>query len=148
MNIIKAILSFIISFFIFNNAQVQTVKSFLYKGTIDGETAVTFYMKAAENPHSDSLLYTSMYRLDKSDEWIPLDTTQNKKNKSEFLLVENGFTGVMILNQEQNMLKGLWISPDCKKQLKTELRKVNMSIDEIEFYEDRIDTIQHEKKYC
>ncbi|CAA9195556.1 hypothetical protein ACHRVW_16460 [Flavobacterium collinsii] len=145
---IKTLLSFLLSFFIFNGSQAQTVKSILYKGTIDGKTAVTFYIKAENHPCNANLMYTSMYRYDKSGNWIQLNTTQNKKNKREFVFVEQGFTGVMILEKDDTTFNGLWISPDAKKQLKTELKKVPMTAKDIEFYEDKMEKVNYENNDC
>jgi hypothetical protein len=145
---LKTILSFLFSLFIFNGAQAQTVKSILYKGTIDGKTAVTFYIKAENHPCNGDLMYTSMYRYDKSGNWIQLDATQNKKNEHEFIFVEQGFTGVMILKKDDTTLNGLWISPDSKKQLKTELKKVPMTAKDIQFYEDKMEKVNYENNDC
>lgn len=145
---VKALLTFIFSLFIFNNSQAQTVKSYLYKGTIDGNTAVTVYIKAENNPCNADLLYTSMYRYDKSGKWIQLDATQNKKNENQFVLVEHGFTGVMILKKDSTTFNGLWISSDANKQLKMELKKVPMSIKDIEFYENKMEKVNYENNDC
>ncbi|WP_163410640.1 hypothetical protein [Flavobacterium ajazii] len=144
----KAFLSFIFSLFLFNNFQAQTAKSFLYKGTIDGKITVTFYIKEEENPCTADLMYTSMYRYDKSGSWIQLDITQNKKNKNQFVLVEHGFSGVMILKKEGTNFNGIWISPDSKKQLKVTLKEVRMTKKETESYEDKMEKVNYENNDC
>ena len=119
----KALLSILFFLLIITAANAQTSKSNLYKGTIDGKIAVTFFIKTEENPCTADLMYTSMYRYDKSGSWIQLDITQNTKNENQFALVEHGFTGLMILKKDQTAFSGLWISSDSKKQLKVELKE-------------------------
>ena len=108
----KKILSLLLCIFFFSLAGAQSAKTSLYKGTVDGKTPVTFYIKTEENPCNAELQYTAMYRYDKSGSWIQLNITQNTKSENKFVLVEHGFTGVMILKKESNTFSGLWISPD------------------------------------
>ncbi|CAD0002009.1 MULTISPECIES: hypothetical protein [Flavobacterium] len=126
----------------------QSAKSMLYKGTIHGKTAVTFYIKEEENPCIGGLMYTSMYRYDKSEKWIQLDITQNKKNKNQFVLVEHEFSGVMILKKEGTNFNGIWISPDSKKQLNVNLKEVRMTKKETESYEDKMEKVNYENNDC
>lgn len=128
--------------------KAQSAKSMLYKGNIDGRIAVTFYIKEEENPCTADIMYTSMYRYDKSGSWIQLDITQNKKNESQFALVEHGFSGVMILKKEGVNFNGIWISPDGKKQLKVTLKEVRMTKKETESYEDKMEKVNYENNDC
>ncbi|MDR7212490.1 hypothetical protein [Flavobacterium piscis] len=130
------------------NAKAQSTISTLYKGSIDGKIAVTFYIKTEENPCIGGLMYTSMYQYDKSETWIQLDITQNKKNENQFALVEHGFSGVMILKKEGINFNGLWISPDGKKQLKVDLKEVRMTKKEIENYENKMEKVNYENNDC
>jgi hypothetical protein len=130
------------------DAIAQSAKSNLYKGTIDGKIAVTIYIKEEENPCTADIMYTSMYRYDKSGNWIQLDITQNKKNENQFVLVEYGFSGVMILKKESLNFNGIWISPDSKKQLKVNLKEVRMTKKEIESYEDKMEKVNYENNDC
>lgn len=149
MNIKKPILSLLFCLFFFSSANAQTpVKNYLYKGTIDGKIAVTFYIKAEENPCTADLMFTSMYRYDKSGSWIQLDISQNYKNENEFVMVEHGFSGLMILKKEGSGYSGLWISPDSKKQLKVNLKEVRMTKKEIESYEAKLDKVNYENNDC
>ncbi len=145
----KKILSLLLSIFFFSLADAQSsAKTSLYKGTVDGKTPVTFYIKTEENPCTADLMYTAIYRYDKSGSWIQLDITQNKKSENKFVLVEHGFTGVMILKKESNTFSGLWISPDTKKQLKIDVKEVLMTKKEIENYEKKMEKINYENNDC
>lgn len=126
----------------------QSAKSMLYKGSIDEKIAVTLYVKEEENPCTADLMYTSMYRYEKSGNWIQLDITQNKKNENQFVLVEHGFSGVMILKKEGTNFNGIWISPDSKKQLKVNLKEVRMNKKETESYEDKMEKVNYENNDC
>lgn len=129
-------------------SNAQSAKSMLYKGTIDGKTAITFYAKEEENPCTADLMYTSMYRYDKSGSWIQLDITQNKKSENQFVLVEYGFSGVMILKKEGTNFNGIWISPDGKRQLKVNLKEVRMTKKETETYADKMEKVNYENNDC
>jgi hypothetical protein len=145
----KKILSLLLSIFFFSLADAQSsAKTSLYKGTVDEKTPVTFYIKTEENPCTADLMYTAIYRYDKSGSWIQLDITQNKKSENKFVLVEHGFTGVMILKKESNTFSGLWISPDTKKQLKIDVKEVLMTKKEIENYEKKMEKINYENNDC
>ena len=145
----KKNLSLLLSILFFSLADAQSsAKTSLYKGTVDGKTPVTFYIKTEENPCTADLMYTAIYRYDKSGSWIQLDITQNKKSENKFVLVEHGFTGVMILKKESNTFSGLWISPDTKKQLKIDVKEVLMTKKEIENYEKKMEKINYENNDC
>jgi len=144
----KALLSLLFFLFIIISSNAQTSKSNLYKGTIDGKIAVTFFIKTEENPCTADLMYTAMYRYDKSGSWIQLDITQNTKNENQFALVEHGFTGLMILKKDETTFSGLWISSDSKKQLKVELKEAKMTKKETESYEAKMEKVNYENNDC
>jgi hypothetical protein len=144
----KVFLTVLFCAFFFISANAQAVKNTLYKGIIDGKIRVTFYIKTEENPCTADLLYTSMYRYDKSGSWIQLDITQNKKNENDFVMVEHGFSGVMILRKDGSNFSGLWISSDSKKQLKVELKETAMTKKEIETYESKMEKVNYENNDC
>lgn len=139
----------IICFSFFNTIQAQTAPtSNLYKGTVDGKTPITVYIKTEENPCTADLMYTSMYRYNKSKNWIQLNITQNRKAENEFVLVEHGFSGVLILKKIENTFSGLWISPDTKKQLKVELKEVSMTKKELTDFEKTMEKVNYENNDC
>ncbi len=147
----KKVIFFIAICFSFLNqlsAQSQAAASNLYKGTVDGKTPITVYIKIEENPCTADLMYTSMYRYNKSKNWIQLDITQNKKKENEFIMVEHGFSGVLILQKTGNTFSGLWISPDTKKQLKVDLKEATMTKKEIESYENTMEKVNYENHDC
>ncbi|WP_374175142.1 hypothetical protein [Flavobacterium tructae] len=144
----KILLPFLFSLLFLNFTKAQSSKNTLYKGTIDGKTNVTFYIKAEENPCTADLMYTSIYRYDKSGGWIQLNITQNTKNENQFALVEYGFSGMMILTKEGANFSGLWISPDTKKQLKVVLKEASMSKKDIESYEKKLEKVNYENNDC
>jgi hypothetical protein len=144
----KAVLSLLFCLFIIISAQGQASKSNLYKGIIDGKIGVTFFIKTEENPCTANLQYTAMYRYDKSGSWIQLDITQNTKNENQFVFVEYGFTGVMILKKEATNFTGLWISSDSKKQLKIELKEATMTKKETASFEAKLEKVNYENNDC
>jgi len=144
----KILLSLLFFLFIVIPSNAQVSKSNLYKGTIDGKIAVTFFIKTEENPCTADLMYTAMYRYDKSGSWIQLDITQNTKNENQFALVEHGFTGVIILKKDETNFSGLWISSDSKKQLKVELKEAKMTKKETESYEAKMEKVNYENNDC
>lgn len=147
----KKVIFFIAICFSFLNqlsAQSQTSVSNLYKGTVDGETPITVYIKTEENPCTADLMFTSMYRYNKSNNWIQLNITQGKKKENEFVMVEHGFSGVLILQKNGNTFTGLWISPDTKKQLKVDLKEAAMTKKEIENFEKTMEKVNYENNDC
>jgi len=147
----KKVIFFIAICFSFLNqlsAQSQTSASNLYKGTIDGKTPITVYIKTEDNPCTADLMYTSMYRQNKSKNWIQLNVTQNRKKENEFVLVEQGFSGVLILQKLGDTFTGLWISPDTKKQLKVDLKEASMTKKELENFEKTMEKVNYENNDC
>lgn len=143
-------LFFIICFSFLNhsNAQSQTPVSNLYKGSVDGKTPITVYIKTEENQCTADLMFTAMYRYNKSNNWIQLNVTQNKKKENEFVLVEHDFSGVLILKKTGNTYTGLWISSDAKKQLPVDLKEAAMTKKELENYEKTMEKVNYENNDC
>lgn len=146
----KVILFFLICFSFFNhlNAQSQTPVSNLYKGTIDGKIPITLYIQTEENPCTADLMFASMYRYDKSNKWIQIYPTQNTKSENEFVMVEHGFSGVLLVKKTGNTFSGLWISPDTKKQLKVDLKEASMTKKEIENYKKTMEKVSFDNNDC
>ncbi|RED22134.1 hypothetical protein BD847_3637 [Flavobacterium cutihirudinis] len=145
----KIMLLFILCFSFLNTIKAQTAPtSNLYKGTVDGKTPITVYMKTEENPCTADLMFTSMYRYNKSKNWIQLNITQNRKAENEFIMVEHDFSGVLILKKTGNTFSGLWISPDTKKQLKVDLKEASMTKKELENFEKTMEKVNYENNDC
>ncbi len=125
--------------------QAQT-KSFLYTGTVDGKMQVTLYLQEEENGCGGDPFYNGIYRYDKASTWLQLSISKNDKN--QYAMVEDGFTGLMIVRKEGTDLKGLWISPDGKRQLPVILKEQVISPEQAESYKDTLEKINYENHDC
>jgi len=142
----KIITVLLFSFFIIHTAKAQQAKTYFYKGTVDGKMPITLYLKAEENACTPDLNYTGMYQYDKVSNWLQVNITQNEKK--QFVMVEYGFTGVLILSQTPTSFEGLWISPDAKRQLKVKFKKVPLTSKEIKTYENKMEQLNYENNDC
>lgn len=118
----------------------------LYKGTVNGKMPVTLFIEAIENGCGGDPYYNAMYRYEKVSNWLQLNVTEGAKQ--QFAMVEESFTGVMILKKNGDMMNGTWISPDGKKQIPVELKKVTISKKEMESYQDRMEKLNYENHDC
>lgn len=120
----------------------------LYEGTISKDIKVSFYLKMEEDgcPRTvASAIYK--YNSNKFDQWILLETTFSEQ-KQQYTFVEFHNTGLLLLQKEKNQLKGLWISPDGKKQLPVILTKVKATKDQIEKLEDSLEKSHYDAYDC
>jgi len=107
-----------------NNSDL--VRTVLYKGTLDGTTQIQLYINEQGNPCGGNLTTLSaMYKYDNQNNWILLEVTTDEK-KEKYCMVEDNFSGVLFLEENENNFNGNWISPDTQKQLKIELKKINV----------------------
>ncbi|SIT20826.1 hypothetical protein SAMN05421786_10910 [Chryseobacterium ureilyticum] len=136
------ILTFITSFI---SLKAQN-SSALYKGTVDGKMPVTLFLQSVENGCGGDPFYNAMYRYEKVSNWLELNVTEGVKQ--QFAMVEEGFTGLMILKKEGETMNGIWISPDHKKQLPVQLKKVSISKKEMEGYEEKMEKVSYENHDC
>ncbi|MGL6128612.1 hypothetical protein BBI01_21940 [Chryseobacterium artocarpi] len=120
--------------------------STLYKGTINGKMPVTLFLQSVENGCGGDPFYNAMYRYEKVSNWLELSVTEGVKQ--QFAMVENGFTGLMILKKDGETMNGVWISPDNKKQLPVQLKKVSVSKKEMETYEEKMEKVNYENHDC
>lgn len=137
----------ILAFFSFSFSQ-RIISQEFYEGKIDGKNEISLYFKVHENgcPTTEmNAIYK--YKSNKTGEWILLDVFF-KEGKNQYTLVEHFNTGILILKKENGTLKGLWISPDGKKQLKVELKKVNVSKTGIENLEKALENENYEAHDC
>ena len=121
-------------------------KSFLYTGTIDGKMQVTLYLQEEENGCGGDPFYSGIYRYDKVSNWLQLSISKN--NKNQYAMVEDGFTGLMIVRKEGTGLKGLWISPDGKRQLPVILNNQAIHPKQAESYRETLEKINYENHDC
>ncbi|MEG0929104.1 hypothetical protein [Chryseobacterium sp.] len=137
---------FILTITIFSISLNAQSNPTLYKGTINGKMSITLFIQAIENGCGGDPYYDAMYRYDKVSNWLQLSVTEGVKQ--QFAMVEEGFTGLMIVKKEGDMMNGTWISPDGKKQIPVELKKVTISKKEMENYQDRIEKLNYENHDC
>ncbi|MFZ4930956.1 hypothetical protein [Chryseobacterium sp. Mn2064] len=129
----------------FTSLQAQNTST-LYKGTVNGKMQVTLFLQSVENGCGGDPFYNGMYRYEKVSNWLQLNVTEGAKQ--QFAMVEEGFTGLMILKKEGEMMNGTWISPDNKKQIPVQLKKVNISKKEMQTYEDKMEKLNYENHDC
>ncbi|MEG1591913.1 hypothetical protein [Chryseobacterium sp.] len=129
------------------NAQ-QILKQEKYTGTIDGKINISFYLKIEETG-CPSIIASGIYKYtdNKTANWILLDTTFSEKAQ-QYTFVEHYNTGIMLLKRNSETLQGLWISPDGKKQLKINLKKIKQSKAEIEKMEDELEKANYSANDC
>ncbi|AZA92626.1 Uncharacterised protein [Chryseobacterium nakagawai] len=135
-------LTFTISFI---TLQAQNTSS-LYKGTVNGKMPVTLFLQSVENGCGGDPYYNGMYRYEKVSNWLQLNVTEGINQ--QFAMVEEGFTGLMILKKEGETMNGTWISPDGKKQIPVQLKKVSIGKKDMESYEKRMEQLNYENHDC
>ncbi len=131
------------------NENSDSVRRAFYKGTLNGTIKIWLYLNEQEHPCGGNLtILNAMYKYDNQDKWILLDATSDTQKK-KYCMVEDGFSGVLFLEEDNNTLNGNWISPDTKKQFKVILEK--LSVEKTPFYElDEIlfDDLLYNKNDC
>jgi hypothetical protein len=88
---------FIIAFAMSFSLHAQNTPT-LYKGTVNGKMPVTLFIQSVENGCGGDPFYNAMYRYDKVSNWLELSVTEGAKQ--QFAMVEEGFTGLMILKKK------------------------------------------------
>lgn len=135
-------LTFTISFISLHAQNSST----LYKGMVNGKMPITLFLESVENGCGGDPYYNAMYRYEKVSNWLQLSVTEGVKQ--QFAMVEEGFTGLMILKKDGDVMNGTWISPDGKKQIPVELKKVTINKKEMESYQDRMEKLNYENHDC
>lgn len=133
-----------------NNSQaLDDVRTVLYKGTLNESTIIWLYLNEQESScGGDETMIHAMYKYDNQDKWLLLDVTQGFKN-NKLCMVENNFTGILLLEESGNNLNGNWISPNAKKQFKVELQKVELNkAKKVELEEILYDDLLYNKNDC
>lgn len=109
----------------------QYAKRYAYKGQI-GTYAVSMYLK--EIPQEcGALTYEGMYRYDHDGSWIKVKVETNSDDK--MVIIEDGITGVMLLEKKDIELEGVWLSPKGTRTLKTHWKEqalLNKQLDALE----------------
>ena len=141
MNYIVTLIILLSSLYI----NAQDVKKEVYKGTLN-DKIITLYLQSEEHPCIDDDIYYGMYQYNSSNGWIQLKVSKNDKN--QFVFVEYNFTGILILEKNNSNFNGLWISPDSKKQLNVLLKKVELSKEELNEYQNIFERVNYENNDC
>lgn len=141
----KIVCAIIFCFCSISFVSAQETKKDFYQGTVDNRP-VRFYLKQHPNECGGDDTYQAIYQYGKGKKWILL-LNQNDTN-GNFCFTEARFTGVLILKKTTNVLEGVWISPDAKRQLKVKLTKQKISKIEMEELEERLEKTHYENFDC
>ena len=131
----------------FTFGQDSIITQELYEGKL-GSKDITLYLKMAED--GCPRVYPSgiyKYKQNKTDNWLLLDIIFSD-SKNQFTMVEHYNTGVLLLTRSGGTLKGIWISPDGKKQLEVTLSKSKISTQDIEKLEDKLESENYSANDC
>ena len=121
----------------------------LYTGTVDGKLTVTMFLYAKPHDCTGEIMYDGIYRYDKNpgtDDWLLLEINANQQQ--QFVMVETGFSGVMILQKSGDTFTGTWIHPDGKKQLKVVFKKQPLPKAQVEKYLEYMENTNHRYRDC
>ena len=129
----------------FISLQAQN-SSTLYKGTVNGKMAITLFFQSVDSDCGSGVYYNAMYKYDNVSNWLELNVTEG--TQKQFAMVEERFTGLMIIKKEGDMMNGTWIGPEGKKQLPVQLKKVTVSSKEMEKYRSKMEQINYENHDC
>lgn len=121
--------------------------TYLYKGTIDSKIAITLYLHTTTNTCDGSNRYDAMYKYDNSNKWIQLNVSNNDSEKN-FCLVEQNFSGVMILTKMPKTFSGKWINPNGDKQLKVIINLQILSSKTKKKLEEKFEKLNYENNDC
>jgi hypothetical protein len=117
----------------------------VYRGTV-GERAVTFYVVENINQCTGEAIFYGMYRYEGKSLWLQLDITVN--DKRQFVMVENGFTGVLMLKEAGGGMNGQWLSPDHARTLPVMLKPKKVSAKETEALEKQYEETNYQNHDC
>lgn len=119
----------------------------LYEGKL-GNNDITLYLKVAED--GCPRVYAAgiyKYKQNKTDNWLLLNIVFSE-TKNQFTMVEYYNTGILLLTRNAGTLKGIWISPDGKKQFEVNLLKSKISAKDIEKLEDKLENENYNANDC
>ncbi len=117
----------------------------LYRGKV-GDRPVRMYLVETVQQCDGSLVYQGMYRYDNQPHWLQLEITANQKK--QFVMVEENFSGVLLLNATEQSLTGNWISPDQMRKLPVKIDKTDAKAKEIDVLEKQYDELNYENHDC
>lgn len=117
----------------------------VYRGTL-GERSIELYLAEREQPCNGEPMYHGMYRYDGNTGWLQLQITANAKR--QFVMVENGLSGVLMLKEAGRELSGDWMSPDHARRWPVKLRRQPVDSKGIEAMEDAHEKVNHQNNDC
>lgn len=141
------------------NAKSKTVSSMspaaeisqehLYEGTLNGTIPISLFLVEQEHPcGGDAKIFYAMYKYDRQEKWLLLSITMDQ-HYQHFCMVEDPFTGVLILSKNDNELNGIWSSPDHSKQYDVALKKVALEVEmNAQLQEILFDDLLYNKNDC
>ncbi len=121
----------------------------LYTGEIDGKIPVTMFLEGVPDPCNGEPKYRGIYTYNKQldrEKWLLLTVDYN--GKDQYVMVETGVSGVLILQRSEEGFTGSWISPDGKTIRKVTLRKKELPANKQEFYEDALEHTHYRYNDC
>ena len=116
-----------------------------YRGTL-GERRIELYLAEREQPCNGEPMYHGMYRYDGNPGWLQLQVTANAKR--QFVMVEDGFSGVLMLKEAGQGLSGEWTSPDQARRWPVTLRRRPLDAKGVEALEDAHEKLNHRNNDC
>jgi len=125
-------------------AKAQTAGAKLFSGTIDGKIQITLFLHAQQHPCEDKTIYEGIYSYNKTkgtNKWLLLNIDYNEAK--QFIMVEERFSGVMILKKEDKGFSGIWIHPDGVTQRKVVLTQQQVTEEVLEKYQEYLDETNH-----
>ncbi|MBC9933496.1 hypothetical protein [Chitinophaga qingshengii] len=120
----------------------------LYEGSIDDKLPITLYLVAIPGNCGGEPYYQAIYRYDKKgpDQWLLLEVRHNRSGR--YALVEERFSGLMILQKNDNGFSGTWIHPNGVIRKKVVLRNKHLPKTDVKKYENYLDAAQRETDDC
>ncbi|WP_341838082.1 hypothetical protein WJU16_09500 [Chitinophaga pollutisoli] len=121
----------------------------LYTGEIDGKIPVTLFLEGVLDPCNGEYKYRGIYTYQKDlhrEKWLLLAVDYN--DKGQYIMVETGVSGVLILQHTASGFSGTWISPDGKTLRKVSLRKQGVPAAKEEFYLDALEHTHYRYNDC
>ncbi len=131
--------------FFFINASADPVKSVVYKGKL-GTHDILLYIGKGEGCGGEDFFYTGMYSYDNGKHWLLLDISHN--TKGFYCMVENKFTGVLLLTEKEDVLTGTWQSNDRERSLPVNISEQKLSDKKLQEYYEAWDKLNYALKDC
>lgn len=140
----KVFFLFMSLFVAVSTAQIKSQN--YYEGKIGKDLNIRLYL-AMEEDDCYGNRAKGYYKYQKSDGRILLNIFFSEKEQN-LVMVEEGNTGILILNRKGKLMEGVWIAPNGKKQLKVELKEVAQSVKEFQQMEEHWEKLSNKAKDC